>query len=84
MNNVNRMRIGVLKELKKIRYFFDDLEKGLKSRDPSRIYPAYVFISMLAYHMREGELSPLNIELHHELTHLFEEEDKIKDEPTNL
>ncbi len=83
MNNLNRMRLGCMKELKKIRYFFDDLEKGLKSRDPTRIYPAFVFISMLAYHMREGELSPLSIELAHELTHLFEQEDKsIEDDRT--
>jgi len=69
MKDINKMRLGVLRELKGIIRFFEDMEKGVKSRDPSRIYPAYIFISTLAYHMNEGDLSPLDIELKQALLH---------------
>jgi hypothetical protein len=69
MKEINKMRLGVLKELKKIIRFFEEMEKGVKSRDPSKIYPAYIFIRAFAYQMNKGELSPLSIELHQELLH---------------
>lgn len=64
-----KMRLGLLKEIRKIIGFFEDMEKGVKSRDPSRIYPAYIYISTLAYHMREGDLTPLTVELKQSLLH---------------
>jgi hypothetical protein len=69
VKDVAKMRLGVLRELKGIIRFFEDMEKGVKSRDPARIYPAYIFIKTLAYHMNEGDLTPLSIELHQELLH---------------
>lgn len=57
------MRLGVLKQLKLIKAFFDDMERGVKSRDPARVYPAYIFLTSFAYHVKEGDLSPLAIEL---------------------
>ena len=69
MKEVAKMRLGLLKEIRKIIGFFEDMEKGVKSRDPSRIYPAYIFISTLAYHMNEGDLSPLDVELKQALLH---------------
>ncbi len=69
MKDVAKMRLGVLRELKGIIRFFEDMEKGVKSRDPAKIYPAYVYIKTLAYHMNEGDLTPLSIELHQALLH---------------
>lgn len=63
MNNINQMRLGVLRELKNIRRFFDMMEKGVKSRDPHKVQRAYFFIQKLVYHMDEGDLTPLSIEL---------------------
>jgi hypothetical protein len=69
MKEVAKMRLGLLQEIKKVIGFFEDMEKGVKSRDPARIYPAYIYISTLAYHMREGDLTPLSIELKQGLLH---------------
>lgn len=69
MKEISRMRIGVLKELKLIIDFFKDMEKGVKSRDPSKIYPSYIYLTNLAYHMNEGDLTPLSIQLKQALLH---------------
>ena len=63
MNNLNQMRLGVLRQIKDIRSFFDMMEKGVKSRDPVKVQRAYFFIQRLVYHMDEGDLTPLSIEL---------------------
>lgn len=74
MKDISKMRLDLIKELKQIIHFFQDMEKGVKSRDPSKIYPAYMYISTLVYHMREGDLSTLSIELKHELLHNYKKE----------
>lgn len=74
MNNLNQMRLGVLRELKNIRRFFDMMEKGVKSRDPVKVQRAYFFIQKLVYHMDEGDLTPLNIELFEAFAMLKEDE----------
>lgn len=67
MKDTAKMRLAVLKELKNVKHFFTMMENGVKSRDPSRIYPAYLFLENLVYHMNEGDLTPLSIELKQEL-----------------
>lgn len=57
------MRLGVLKELKAIIRFFQEMERGVKTREPSKIFPAYIYLTNLSYHMTEGDLTPLSIEL---------------------
>jgi hypothetical protein len=69
MKEVSKMRLGVLRELKQIIKFFKDMENGVKSRDNSKIYPAYIYLTNLAYHMNEGDLTPLSIELKQALLH---------------
>ena len=69
MNDYNKMRLQVLKEIKQIIRFFQAMENGVKTRQPSKIFPAYVYLTSLAYHMVEGDLSPLSIELKQELLH---------------
>jgi hypothetical protein len=68
MKDIAKMRLGVLRELKEIRKFFDMMEKGVKSRDEIRVQRAYFFIKTLVYHMDKGDLTPLSIELYEALT----------------
>ncbi len=63
MKDITKMRLSVLREIKDIRKFFDMMEKGVKTRDPTRVQRAYIFIDTLAYHMDKGDLTPLAIEL---------------------
>ncbi len=67
MKDIAKMRLGILREIKNIRKFFDHMEKNVKSRDEQSIQRAYVFIKMMVYHMNEGDLEPMNVELHKEL-----------------
>lgn len=67
MSDILKMRQGVLRELKNIKYFFEQMEKGVKTRDPVKVSRAYIFIKNMVYHMNEGDLTPLSVELHHEL-----------------
>ncbi len=67
MKDIAKMRLGVLRELKNIKHFFNMMEAGVKTRDPARIYPAYLFLENLCYHMNEGDLTPLSIELKREI-----------------
>jgi hypothetical protein len=72
MKDVQKMRLGVIRELKNMRKFFDHMENGVKSRDPVKISRAYIFIKTMVYHMNEGDLTPLSVELHHELLVSYE------------
>lgn len=69
MKEVARMRTGVLKTLKEVIRFFEDMERRVKRRDSASIYPAYTYLRVLTHHMREGDLTPLSIELAQELLH---------------
>ena len=69
MKNLAKMRRGLFPEIRKLIKFFDEMEQGVKSRNPGRIYPAYCFISTLAHHMNEGDLTPISIELKQALLH---------------
>jgi len=74
MKDVAKMRLGLLRELKGIIRFFEDMERSVKSRDAAKIYPAYIYITTLVYHMREGDLTPLSLELKQELLHQYYKE----------
>lgn len=74
MNNLSRMRLGVLRELKQMRRFLDHMERGVKQRDPEATQKAYLFLKTMVYHMDEGDLTPLAINLHKELLLAQQEE----------
>ena len=74
--DVNGIRLSIVKELKNIRLFFDNMEKGVKSRDPKKIKRAYFFLKTLVYHMDEGDLTPLSIELHEAIWESYVESQK--------
>jgi hypothetical protein len=63
MKDIARMRIGVLKELKNVHKFLDNMERSVKRRDPKAIQRAYLFLSHLVYEMDKGLLTPSNIAL---------------------
>lgn len=69
------MRLGVLRELKNVRKFFDAMEKSVKTRNPEAIQKAYMFLCHLVYLMDNGQLTPNNIALDLELAK--ELQDKI-------
>jgi hypothetical protein len=69
MKDLAKIRLALLAEIKEIIAFFQRMERDVKTRNPHSIYPAYVFIKTLRYHVREGDLTPLMVELHQELLH---------------
>lgn len=68
MKDINKMRLGVLRELKNVRKFFDNMERSAKTRNPEAIQKAYMFLVHLAYHMDKGCLTPESIALDVELS----------------
>ena len=75
MKDINKMRLGVLRSIKELRTFIDSIESGVKSRQPDKIYPAYIFLKTLCYHMDKGDLTPFSIELYQELLHNHEKKE---------
>ncbi len=67
MSELDKMRLGVLRELKNVRKFFDMMEAGVKTRNPIKVQRAYIFLKVLVYQMDQGELTPLSIELYEAL-----------------
>lgn len=77
MKEINRMRLGVLRELKNVRKFFDMIENSVKSRNPEAVQRAYMFLVHLVYYMDKGALTPDNIALDVELAKALKEEDNV-------
>lgn len=77
MNDLNKMRLGVLREIKNIHKFFDNMERNVKSRNTEAIQRAYMFIKAMVVLMNDGELSPSQVALNLELERLLQ---GVKDE----
>lgn len=77
MKDINKMRLGVLRELKNVRVFFDRMEQTVKSRNPDAVQKAYMFLVHLVHHMNDGCLTPesiaLDVELSRALNSLYDE-----------
>jgi hypothetical protein len=67
MKDINKMRLGVLRELKNVHKFFDNMERSVKTRNPEAVQRAYMFLVHLVHHMNEGCLTPESIALDVEL-----------------
>ena len=63
MKDINKMRLGVLRELKNVHKFLDNMERSVKSRDPQAVQRAYMFLVHLVREMNEGCLTPSSIAL---------------------
>ncbi len=74
MNDINKMRLAVLRELKQVHTFLDNMERSVKSRNPEAIQRAYVFLVHLVHEMNSGMLTPTNIALDVELGKLLGED----------
>lgn len=74
MKDINKMRLGILRELKNVHKFFDYMEKTVKSKNPDAVQKAYIFLMHLVYDMDKGHLSPDNIKLDLELAQIMQEE----------
>jgi len=57
------MRRGVLKELKNVHKFLDNMERSVRANNPQAIQRAYMFLVHLVREMDEGILTPSNIAL---------------------
>ncbi len=80
MNDISKMRLGVLHEIKEIRRFFDMMERNVKSRNPAAIQRAYMFLMALVYHMEDGDLTPRNIAYNLELALAFQDLDELNND----
>lgn len=74
MKDLARMRSGVLREIKNVRMFLDNIEKSVKSRNPAAVQRAYMFLVHLVREMDTGLLTPNNIALDVEIAQLLREE----------
>jgi hypothetical protein len=63
MKDINKMRLGVLREIKNIRNFLENMERSVKTRNPEAIQRAYMFLIHLVREMNEGCLTPDNVAL---------------------
>lgn len=61
MQDINKMRLGVLREIKNVRKFLDHMERSVKSRNKDAIQKAYIFLVHLVREMDEGFLTPESI-----------------------
>lgn len=63
MKDINKMRLGVLRELKNMHKFLDNMERSVKSRNPEAIQKAYMFLVHIVREMDDGCLTPESIAL---------------------
>jgi len=75
MKDINKMRLGVLRELKNVHKFFDNMERSVKSRNPEAIQKAYMFLIHLTREMDTGCLTPNNIALDLEICRALQEDE---------
>jgi hypothetical protein len=78
LNDLNKMRLGVLRELKHVHRFIDNMERSVKARNPVAIQKAYMFLQALTYHMDDGDLTPNNIAYNLELSIALQELDETQ------
>ena len=73
MRDINKMRLGVLRELKNVHKFLDNMERSVKTRNPEAIQRAYMFLVHLVREMNEGYLTPDNMALDVQLAQILQE-----------
>lgn len=74
MKDINKIRLGVLRELKNLRRFLDNMERSVKSRNPEAIQKAYMFLVHLVREMDNGILTPDSIALDVAISQEFHED----------
>lgn len=71
------MRLGVLREIKNVHKFFDNMERSVKTKNPEAIQRAYMFLVHMVREMNEGFLCPDSIALDVELARALQEHDEL-------
>ena len=61
MKDINKMRLGVLRELKNVHKFLDNMERSVKTRNPEAIQRAYMFLVHRVREMNDGCLTLFRI-----------------------
>ncbi len=84
MGDLNKMRLGVLRELKNVHRFLDMMERSVKSRNPVAIQRAYMFLCHLVEDMDKGKLTPDSIALDVEISTAFEKLEENRTSPPSL
>jgi hypothetical protein len=79
MKDINKMRLGVLRELKNVHKFLDNMERSVKSRNPEAIQRAYMFLVHLVREMNEGCLTPDSVALDVALAQEFQAMNEIEE-----
>ncbi len=77
MKDINKMRLGVLREIKNVHKFFDNMERSVKTKNPEAIQRAYMFLVHMVREMNEGFLCPDSIALDVELARALQEHDEL-------
>lgn len=72
------MRLGVLREIKNMHKFLDNMERSVKTHNPEAIQRAYMFLKTLVIQMNEGELTPEAVALNIELEIAMKEHETIE------
>lgn len=75
MKDINKMRLGVLREIKNVHKFFDNMGRSVKTKNPEAIQRAYMFLVHMVREMNEGCLNPSSIALDVELAQLLQDDD---------
>ena len=71
------MRLGVLREIKNVHKFFDNMERSVKTKNPEAIQRAYMFLVHMVREMNEWFLCPDSIALDVELARALQEHDEL-------
>lgn len=67
------MRLGVLRELKNVHKFLDNMELSVKTRNPEAVQRAYMFLVHLVREMNEGCMTPDSVALDVALAQEFQQ-----------
>ena len=73
MKDINKMRLGVLREIKNVHKLLDNIERSVKNRNPEAIQRAYIFLVHLVREMNEGFLAPNSVALDVEISQILHE-----------
>lgn len=75
MKEIRKMRLGVLRELKNVRRFLDNMERSVKTGNPDATQKAYMFLVHLVREMDAGIFTPDSIALDVELSRALQDQD---------
>jgi hypothetical protein len=75
LKDLHKMRLGVLRELKNVHKFLDNMERSVKNRNPEAIQRAYMFLVHLVREMDSGCLTPDNVALDVEIAKALQDDD---------